>query len=311
MRYQKIHAQIWHDEKFISLTDDAKYLFLYILTSPHNNSLGVYVLPPQYAAADLGWTEKRLREPFQELLAKGLILYDERVKLVCIKNHLKHNVIENENQAKAAAKIFTSLPKSPLYSHIMEPLAKPFHKPLRELFMERYAEPETKTEIKTEAKEKDILSGKPASEVVAYLNHVLGTDYKTTIRKTREIVHARLKEGFTVEDFKTVINRKARKWRGDPKMAEYLRPITLFGTKFESYLNEQEVKDGTHKRDNQNARTPAGGTKAPDGKYAGVAKTFDGLASADPRRFVRAGKQGDANTTEVLGQGVNPERPCK
>ncbi|MBI5885291.1 MAG: conserved phage C-terminal domain-containing protein [Deltaproteobacteria bacterium] len=225
----------------------------------------------------MGWAEKQLREPFRELLAKGLILYDEKVKLVCIKNHLKHNVIENENQAKAAAKIFASLPKSPLYSHIMEPLAKPFHKPLRELFREQYAEPETKAEIKTEAKEKDILSGKPddACEVVAYLNQVLGTNYKPTTRKTREIIQARLREGFTVEDFKTVINRKAHKWRGDPKMAEYLRPITLFGTKFESYLNEREAQDAKNQRGNQDARTPAGGVRGEHGKYAGVTKTFD------------------------------------
>lgn len=281
MRYQKIHAQIWHDEKFISLSDDAKFLFLYILTSPHNNAIGVYVLPLQYAAADLGWPEKRLREPFRELLAEGLILYDERVKLICVKNQLKHNPLENENQTKSAVKVFRALPKSSLYSHILELLTKPFHKLLRELLGELYAEPGTSTGTGISTSTKDILSGKEEKtpdhvpEIIAYLNQVLGTDYKPTSRKTRELIQARLLEGFTVRDFRAVIDRKAQKWRGDPKMAEYLRPITLFGPKFESYLNEKEAKDGARERDSQASGTAAGGVRGDPGKYAGVTKKFE------------------------------------
>jgi len=153
MRYQKIYSQIWQDEKFITLSQDAKYLFLYIITSPHSNSIGLYVLPKQYICADLKWDMKRLGKPFGELLAKGLILYDETVNLICVKNHLKFNPIENENQAKAASKIVIHLPKSAIYSTILEGLGKPFHKPLREGLQERYGEPETETETETEERE--------------------------------------------------------------------------------------------------------------------------------------------------------------
>ena len=59
--------------------------------------------------------------------------------------------------------------------------------------------------------------------------------------KTRSFIRARLREGFTVDDFKTVIDKKARAWLGNRDMQKYLRPETLFGTKFESYLNEQET----------------------------------------------------------------------
>jgi len=153
MRYQKIYSQIWQDEKFITLSQDAKFLFLYIITSPHSNSIGLYVLPKQYICADLNWDMKRLGKPFGELLAKGLILYDETVNLICVKNHLKFNPIENENQAKAASKIVMHLPKSSIYSTILERLGKPFHKPLREGLQERYGEPETETKTKTEERE--------------------------------------------------------------------------------------------------------------------------------------------------------------
>ena len=47
-----------------------------------------------------------------------------------------------------------------------------------------------------------------------------------------------MKEGFTLEDFKTVIDIKTKKWLHDDKMRDFLRPKTLFSTNFEGYLNE-------------------------------------------------------------------------
>ena len=78
-------------------------------------------------------------------------------------------------------------------------------------------------------------------EIVEYLNSAIGSHYKTNVDKTRSLIRARLREGFTVDDFKTVIDKKARAWLGNKDMQKYLRPETLFGTKFESYLNEQET----------------------------------------------------------------------
>lgn len=75
-------------------------------------------------------------------------------------------------------------------------------------------------------------------EVIEYLNGVLGTHYKDSTDKNKSLIRARLREGFTVEDFKVVIDKKASAWLTDPQMQKYLRPETLFGTKFESYLNE-------------------------------------------------------------------------
>lgn len=76
-------------------------------------------------------------------------------------------------------------------------------------------------------------------EIIEYLNLVTGSSYRSNTPKTQQMIRARLKEGFTVEDFKIVIDKKAKSWGKDPKMQEFLRPITLFGTKFESYLNEK------------------------------------------------------------------------
>ena len=56
------------------------------------------------------------------------------------------------------------------------------------------------------------------------------------------LIKARLNEGFTEDDFKYVIKVKSEEWKQDEKMCKYLRPETLFGTKFEGYLN-QNVKE--------------------------------------------------------------------
>ena len=75
---------------------------------------------------------------------------------------------------------------------------------------------------------------------IAYLNQKLGKNYKYVDKNTK-LVNARLKEGYTIDDFKTVIDKKVTEWQnGD--MAKYLRPETLFGTKFDGYLNQPIAK---------------------------------------------------------------------
>lgn len=78
-------------------------------------------------------------------------------------------------------------------------------------------------------------------EIVSYLNSVLGTKYDYRTNKTSKAINARLKEGYSVADFKSVIDDKFAKWGNDEKMKDYLRPETLFGGKFESYLNTIKV----------------------------------------------------------------------
>ena len=78
--------------------------------------------------------------------------------------------------------------------------------------------------------------------IVDYLNQKAGTKYKASSKKTQTCIHARLAEGFELDDFKAVIDKKCADWIGDAKMEQYLRPETLFGTKFESYLNAKVTK---------------------------------------------------------------------
>ena len=74
--------------------------------------------------------------------------------------------------------------------------------------------------------------------VIAHLNAVCGTAYRPSSAKSRQLVGARLREGFSAEDCEQVIDNMAARWLGDERMRRYLRPETLFNaTKFEGYLN--------------------------------------------------------------------------
>lgn len=76
-------------------------------------------------------------------------------------------------------------------------------------------------------------------EIIDYLNLKANTNYKYTTSKTQTLIKARYNEGFIIDDFKRVIDNKVSEWK-NTEMEKYLRPETLFGTKFESYLNQKE-----------------------------------------------------------------------
>ena len=77
------------------------------------------------------------------------------------------------------------------------------------------------------------------SEVIDYLNIKAGTSYRVNTKNTQSLINARIAEGYTIEDFKTVIDIKCKSWIGT-EWEKYLRPQTLFGSKFENYLNENK-----------------------------------------------------------------------
>jgi uncharacterized phage protein (TIGR02220 family) len=95
------------------------------------------------------------------------------------------------------------------------------------------------TDVNTDIKKENIKEKIPYDEIIGYLNTMACTRYKSTTPKTRALIKARWEEGFKEIDFDTVIKKKCDSWLGTD-MEKYLRPETLFGTKFEGYLNERD-----------------------------------------------------------------------
>ena len=90
------------------------------------------------------------------------------------------------------------------------------------------------------------------NSIINYLNLKAGAMYKATNSKTINLVKSKLKDGFTVDDFKTVIDKKVKAWKGT-LFEQYLTPFTLFGDKFEMYLNQNIPT--TSKTNNNNSYT--------------------------------------------------------
>lgn len=112
--------------------------------------------------------------------------------------------------------------------------------------------------ILSRSKEQDYI---PFKEIIDYLNLKANKKFRATSADTKKLIKARWNEGYKLDDFKRVIDNKCFSWERDGEMSKYLRPKTLFGTKFESYLNENQIEKaniGYTRTDDDYAGTPFG-----------------------------------------------------
>jgi hypothetical protein len=120
--YRPIQCQIWTDETFKKLNKRQQLIFFYILTSPHSNMLGLYVLKQAYVAADLNMDEGEICGHMGVLGEAGLIQYDDKAEVVFIKNFIEHNKMRNPNAVTGAAKKAMTLPKTSLMAPYLKHL---------------------------------------------------------------------------------------------------------------------------------------------------------------------------------------------
>lgn len=108
------------------------------------------------------------------------------------------------------------------------------------------------SDIDKEDKEKDNNIYVPYKEIITYLNEKTGKKLRWDVKSNQKEIKARFNEGYTLDDFKTVIDKKYHEWgrkptkeelqRGIKDMRIYLRPKTLFGSNFDVYLNQEQTE---------------------------------------------------------------------
>lgn len=82
-----------------------------------------------------------------------------------------------------------------------------------------------------------------AKQVLSHLNQTTGSRYQVC-KSSLENIRGRLAEGFTPDELTLVVDYSVEKWADDLKMAEYLRPTTLFlPSKFPGYLQSANKWD--------------------------------------------------------------------
>ena len=120
--------------------------------------------------------------------------------------------------------------------------------------------------------------GGEVSEVVKFLNETVNPacNFRESSKTTAAHIRQRIAEGFTVSDICIVIEHKNSQWRNDPKMSEYLRPATLFGTgKFEAYLIAARTWENGGKKSPQNSATYQNQTRSVTTDFGGDKSKFE------------------------------------
>ena len=248
----------WTDGKVDDFSPEDKYFMLYLLTNPFSKQLGIYEISVKQAAFQMGYSI----DAFNVLLDRfenkyGVIVFSKETNEVAILNFLRHSVMKGGKPVEDCIKKEMELVKNKklidiVFSHIHgKKLNDTVTKIVDEYMNQNDIHNDNDNDNENERTE-DVSSNDSSNDssiyisVISYLNEKTGKSYRSASKKTRSCIHARLEEGFTLDDFKTVIDKKCEDWLQDERMEQYLRPETLFGTKFESYLNAKIRKGGAN-----------------------------------------------------------------
>jgi uncharacterized phage protein (TIGR02220 family) len=242
---------------------------VYILTNPLANTLGCYEISKREMAFHTGYntdTIDKLIDRFQNV--HKIIRYDYQNRELLIENWSKYNWLVSD---KTLTRIVLELQqlKSPTFKELLTNRLEVFYKKDikkmikndgaymghgRGSYAEQEQEHNKNINNNITKHNKKIMSSDehsttlPFEKIISFLNSKAKTNFKYTTEKTKECIKARFNEGWKEEDFYKVIEIKVSEWLGTDQQI-YLRPITLFGTKFESYLNQKSpVKSDSVKK---------------------------------------------------------------
>jgi uncharacterized phage protein (TIGR02220 family) len=229
-----INKNISDSNGFASLSCEAAVLFTMMI--PHFNSHGKMNGGPGYIKDEICplipyLTYKNIKSLLMEISEKTNVKYFEFEGRWWI-----HSInFLSDHQTLNPSRLGEDL--LPSYSRVSPELVPP----------EVEVEVEVKGKGEVEGKEKDKGQSSQVEAIIKDLNEKTGKNYRST-KDNKILIEARLKDGFTFEDFQKVHLNMATKWKDDPKMNQYLRPATLYQPKkFEGYLNAKVFLSDTGK----------------------------------------------------------------
>ncbi|WP_422447852.1 hypothetical protein [Endozoicomonas sp. ALB091] len=109
--FGKVSSQFWISDDIQPLSDKARLLALYLLTTGHGNLIGIFRMPKGYMAADLNWDEPSVERAIAELTASGFLLASDQCQYICIPQFMEHNPVDNITQIDARLKLLVKLPQ--------------------------------------------------------------------------------------------------------------------------------------------------------------------------------------------------------
>lgn len=243
VKWIKITTDMFDDEKIDFITslpeaDAIIVIWIRLLSLAGKCNAGGYI----YLADRIPYTEDMLSHKFRKPITiirlaletfqrLGMIEYDEDIILIA--NWGKHQNIEGMEKLKERDRDRKRKERADKKLLLIE--SEVSKDSPRTVQVESTENPLLDIELELDKEEEEYI---PYREIINYLNEKTDSKYKIRSSKTRDLIKARWNDKFTVEDFKTVIDKKVASWTGTDQ-EKYLRPETLFGTKFEGYVNEK------------------------------------------------------------------------
>lgn len=219
----------WVDLRF--LTNDEKLMYVYLMQNRFNNICGCYHIMKSNIASDLVMSANYVSLLLKQLHDKHIISYDNISNEILIIDMYKYVTFNDSNNGK-----------------VEEILKRISNENYRKYVKSIYIDMEIIPVDNTKSKRCNSAISNLAKQVIDYLNEKCNTNYKSYANYVQKHIAARMSDGnVDFEDYKHVIDIKYSQWKGT-NYEKYLRPQTLFGTKFDSYLNEYYMKNNINKK---------------------------------------------------------------
>lgn len=245
---------MWDDARFRTLSappPNAQTEWIYLLTGHHTGPIpGLFRAGAAGLAEGLRWPIDAFLQCFEELAAHGMVEADWAAPLVFLPNAVNHNAPDSPNVVISWARSLDDLPECPLKARAVESIGT-FLDAMGPAWGAAWRNPPTRMPHPRRSSEEmaDTLRPKPAAkakrvpkdprvaEVLEYLNRRTGRHYEPVEANVRLILARLAEPGRTVDQLKAVVDAKVTEWARDPKMANFLRPATLFSAEnFAQYI---------------------------------------------------------------------------
>lgn len=231
-------SSFWTDLKF--LTNDEKLMYVYLVKNRFNNICGCYHIMKSNIASDLVMSANYVSLLLKQLHDKHIISYDNISNEILIIDMYKYVTFDDSDNEKI--------------EEILHRIINDNHrKYVKSVYIDMEIIP---IEDDTKSKRCNSALSDLAKEVIDYLNEKCNTNYKNSANYIQKHISARMNDGYAdFDDYKHVIDMKYSQWK-NTAYEKYLRPQTLFGTKFDSYLNEYYMKNKINKKAEKQEEQP-------------------------------------------------------
>lgn len=234
--YRNIQLTFWTDNKVEDeFTPEDKYFYLYLMTNPQTNICGCYEFSYSQMTRHTGYSKdtiSRLLDRFET--SHKVIKFNKSNKEILLLNWYKYNWSKSADTLRGVEKVAQHIKTKEFKEYVLSVVESikgdmPIKSPYEDASNAEYFSERIDSNI-------DIIK-----KVINYLNDKCNTKYRCNTPSTKKHINARIRDGYTENDFLDVIDKKFEEWHGT-EMEKYLCPDTLFGSKFEKYVNQKTVK---------------------------------------------------------------------